>query len=199
MGGLVEDLLLLAELDRGRPLRTEPVGLRRLCADVLADSGAVDHGHHLVLADGEEVTVRGDPERLAQVAHNMVRNALAHTPPTTTVEVSVFRDGTKGVLQVSDDGPGIDPDQLTRVFDRFYRGDPARTGAGTGLGLAIVRAIAQALGGWAEISSPPGGGVRVSVRIPLADGRSATGAAAPAHADTVAAGRSGADRIGRTS
>ncbi|MGO8860810.1 MAG: sensor histidine kinase [Acidimicrobiales bacterium] len=168
MGGLVEDLLLLAELDRGRPLRVEPVDLHRICSNVVDDSKAFDHGHRLELARGGEVVVLGDPERLTQVAHNLVRNALAHTPPESLVKVATGIRGGMGIVRVTDDGPGIDPSVLPRVFDRFYRGDAARSGPGTGLGLAIVRAIARALGGTAEIESPPGHGVSVVVSIPLA-------------------------------
>ena len=91
MGGLVEDLLLLAELDRGRPLRAEPVDLQRICTDAVDDSNAVAHAHHLTLQPGPPVVVVGDAERLAQVAHNLVRNALAHTPPGTEVVVSTGR------------------------------------------------------------------------------------------------------------
>ena len=97
MGGLVDDLLLLAELDRGRPLRAEPVDLHRICADAVGDSNAVPHGHHLSLAPGAPVVVIGDGERLAQVAHNLVRNALAHTPPGTDVTVSTGVAGSHGV------------------------------------------------------------------------------------------------------
>jgi two-component system OmpR family sensor kinase len=168
MGGLVEDLLLLAELDRGRALRADPVGLHRICADVVDDTNAVDHGHKLSMAPGREVVVLGDAERLTQVAHNLVRNALAHTPRGSTVTVSTHAEGGMGVVRVSDNGPGIDPAGAERVFDRFYRGDPARSGSGTGLGLAIVRAIADALGGSAEVTSSSAGGASVVVRIPLA-------------------------------
>jgi two-component system, OmpR family, sensor kinase len=175
MGGLVEDLLLLAELDRGRPLRAEPVGLQQICADVVADSNAYDHEHMLIMAPGSgvEVVVLGDAERLTQVAHNLVRNALAHTPAGSTVRVSVRAENGMGVIRVTDNGPGIDPAIASRVFDRFYRGDPARSGPGTGLGLAIVRAIAEASGGTAEVAEPPelasqSHGACVLVRIPLA-------------------------------
>jgi two-component system, OmpR family, sensor kinase len=185
MGGLVEDLLLLAELDRGRPLQAEPVALRQICADVVADTNAFDHGHTLYMypEDGsgpDEVVVVGDAERLTQVAHNLVRNALAHTPPGSTVRVSVRAENGMGVLGVTDDGPGISPAIAPRVFDRFYRGDPARSGPGTGLGLAIVRAIAIASGGTAEVALPPGRGACVLVRIPLAPASSATGRTLPA-------------------
>jgi two-component system, OmpR family, sensor kinase len=168
MGGLVEDLLLLAELDRGRPLRVEPVDLRQICIDVVADANAVEHGHQLTLQPGNAVMVLGDPERLAQVAHNLVRNALAHTPAGTRVTVSARVSLGMGALQVLDEGPGIDPRDADRVFDRFYQGDPSRSGGGTGLGLAIVRAIAEAQGGTARMSMPPGGGTAVVVTVPLA-------------------------------
>jgi two-component system OmpR family sensor kinase len=169
MGGLVEDLLLLAELDRGRPLLAEPVGLHRICADVVDDNNAFNHEHTLTMGPGREVVVLGDPERLTQVAHNLVRNALVHTPPGTNVRVSVRAERGMGVLRVSDNGPGMDPATAARVFDRFYRQDPGRSGHGTGLGLAIVRAIAIALGGTAEVEQAgPGRGATVLVRIPLA-------------------------------
>jgi two-component system, OmpR family, sensor kinase len=169
MGGLVEDLLLLAELDRGRPLRSEAVNLHRICADAVDDSLAVAQSHHqLTLMPGGPVVVVGDAERLAQVAHNLVRNALAHTPAGTKVGVATRAQSGMGVIEVSDNGPGIPPEEAARVFDRFYQGDKSRSGAGTGLGLAIVHAIAEALGGTAEVRAAPGGGASVVVRIPLA-------------------------------
>ena len=95
-------------------------------------------------------------ERLAQVAHNLVRNALAHTPSGTEVSVSTGVEGKMGYIQVSDNGPGIAPGEAARVFDRFYQGDPSRSAAGTGLGLAIVRAIAEALHGSGRGAPDPG-------------------------------------------
>jgi two-component system, OmpR family, sensor kinase len=168
MGGLVEDLLLLAELDQGRPLKAEAVDLQRVCADAVGDSEALPHGHHLTLQPGGPVVVVGDGERLAQVAHNLVRNALAHTPDGTRVRVSTGAEAGMGHIRVADDGPGIPPDEVARVFDRFYQGDKSRSGAGTGLGLAIVRAIAEALHGTAVVESTPGRGATITVRIPLA-------------------------------
>ena len=167
MGGLVEDLLLLAELDQGRPLKAEAVDLQRVCADAVGDSDAVPHGHHLALQPGRPVVVLGDGERLAQVAHNLVRNALAHTPAGTTVRVSTGVEGRMGFIEVADNGPGIPPAEARRVFDRFYQRDPSRSGGGTGLGLAIVRAIAEALGGSADVVPAPGPGATLRVTIPL--------------------------------
>jgi two-component system OmpR family sensor kinase len=173
MGGLVEDLLLLAELDRGRPLRAEPVDLHRICADVVGDSNTVAQGHHLTLEEGPPVVVVGDGERLAQVAHNLVRNAMAHTPEGTAVTVSTGVAQDMGYIEVSDNGPGIPPADADRVFDRFYQSDPSRSAAGTGLGLAIVRAIAEALHGTADVAPGPGPGATLVVRIPLAAGHAA--------------------------
>jgi two-component system OmpR family sensor kinase len=182
MGGLVEDLLLLAELDRGRPLRHEPVDLNRISADAVGDSNAVPHDHSLLLVPGPPVVVLGDDERLAQVAHNLVRNALAHTPAGTTVRVSTGVSGRMGFVEVADDGPGIAPEEANRVFDRFYQADRSRSGGGTGLGLAIVRAIAEALGGSAEVVDPgpeENAGATLRVKIPLAATHVAAAAASP--------------------
>jgi two-component system, OmpR family, sensor kinase len=180
MGGLVEDLLLLAELDRGRPLRAELVDLHRVCTDAVDDSNAVAHGHVLKLEPGPPVVVVGDGERLAQVAHNLVRNAMAHTPPGTEVVVTTGVTQAMGFIRVSDNGPGIPPGVASRVFDRFYQGDPSRSAAGTGLGLAIVRAIAEALHGTAEVASPPEGGAVIVVKIPLAASHIVASAGPPA-------------------
>ena len=182
MGGLVEDLLLLAELDRGRPLRHEPVDFHRISADAVGESNAVPHDHSLVLVPGPPVFVLGDDERLAQVAHNLVRNALAHTPAGTTVRVSTGASGRMGFVEVADDGPGIPPGESDRVFDRFYQSDPSRSGGGTWLGLAIVRAIAEALGGSAEVLDPGRGvqtGATLRVKIPLATSHVAVATSPP--------------------
>ncbi len=196
MGGLVEDLLLLAELDRGRPLRSEPVDLRRVCADAVGDSNAMPHDHVLLLEPGPTAVVLGDPERLAQVAHNLVRNALAHTPAGTEVRVSTGVDHDMGFIKVSDDGPGIPPEKTARVFDRFYQSDPSRSASGTGLGLAIVRAIAEALHGTAEVVPTSTAGATVLVEIPLASPVLSKDAPAGAHTGTGGSGER--DRSGES-
>jgi two-component system OmpR family sensor kinase len=139
MGLLVADLLLLARLDQGRPLDQVPVDLRRAGADAVADARAVDPTRPVELLAGPPVFVLGDRDRLGQVAHNLVRNALDHTPPGTPVTVEVRADRTTGYMAVTDEGPGLSAESAARVFDRFWRDDAARTGGGTGLGLSIVR------------------------------------------------------------
>ena len=169
MGRLVDDLLLLARLDQGRPLAGEPVELRRLAREALDDARALDPERPMSIHAPARVVVHGDRDRLAQVAHNLVRNALTHTAPGTEVRVEVTSTLTRGVLSVADEGPGLSPEEAERVFDRFYRRDVARTSGvgGSGLGLAIVQAIAEALGGRATVETSPGHGARFSVEIPL--------------------------------
>jgi two-component system OmpR family sensor kinase len=167
MGGLVDDLLLLARLDQGRPLERLPVDLSRICRDAVFDANMTAPERVVLLDTPQPVMVAGDRDRLVQVAHNLIRNALVHTPPTTAIEVRARASGANGVLEVVDHGPGITPAGLERVFDRFYRLDSARTGQGTGLGLSIVRAIAEAFGGRAYAGPTPGGGATFCVELPL--------------------------------
>lgn len=160
MTSLVEDLLLLARLDAGRPLEREPVDLTRLAVEAVSDARVVDPGRHWRVDIPDELVdapavVTGDGLRLHQVIANLLANARKHTPPGTTVTVAVRRDG----FAVHDDGPGFPPDLVDHAFERFARGDAARTrGAevGVGLGLALVDAIVTAHGGRVTLSSAPG-------------------------------------------
>lgn len=177
MAGLVEDLLLLARLDQERPLRDDVVDLVVLAADAVHDAraGAADHAVRIELPqrdDGEGVLVRGDEERLRQVLMNLVVNAVRHTPAGTTVVVRAYQEAASGVLEVSDDGPGL-PAATGSVFDGFARPDPSRgreEGGGAGLGLTIVAALVRAHGGEVEVESAPGEGATFRVRLPLAAG-----------------------------
>ena len=169
MGRLVEDLLLLARLDQRRPLDRAPVRLDLLAADAVADARAIEPGRPIGLA-AEPVTVDGDEMRLRQVAANLLANVRDHTPALTPVSVSVAAEGGRARLVVADDGPGLPPEVAARVFERFYRADPARarSGGGTGLGLSIVATIVEAHGGVAGVISEPGRGTRLTVDLPLA-------------------------------
>ncbi|MFG2263361.1 ATP-binding protein [Streptomyces sp. NPDC048720] len=156
---LVEDLLLLARLDAGRPLRFEQTDLVPLVVDTVSDARAagLDHNWRLDLPDAP-APVSADAARLQQVLVNLLGNARNHTPPGTTVTARVRRRGAWLRVDVEDNGPGIPADLLPRVFERFARGDSARSRAtgSTGLGLAIVQAVAAAHGGAVTVDSVPG-------------------------------------------
>ena len=162
MSVLVDELLLLAQLDAGRPLACEPVDLTRLAIDAASDARAAtpDHRWRLELPD-EPVMVRGDEHRLRQVLANLMSNAGSHTPPGTTVTVALTEpgpDASSVVLSVTDDGPGIPADLQPGLFERFVRGDSSRSHAAgsTGLGLAIVDAVTAAHGGSVGVASRAG-------------------------------------------
>ena len=176
MGLLVEDLLLLARLDRERPLTLAPVELPVLAADAVQAARAVapERDISLEIEPGAgTLVVLGDDARLRQVLGNLMTNALTHTPPEATVTLRLRVDGDHAVVEVADTGPGLTPEQAERVFERFYRVDPARTrraggGVSTGLGLAIVAALVAGHQGTVEVTETPGGGATFRVRLPLA-------------------------------
>ena len=175
MGGLVDDLLLLARLEEGHPPVTAPVDLAGLAADAVADSRAAGPAWPVVLGAAEPLTIAGDEARIRQVVANLLANVRTHCPPGTGAEVSVRCLGGEAVLAVADHGPGVAPGDGEHVFDRFWRADPSRSHldgrhGGTGLGLSIVAAIAAAHGGRAEVVPTPGGGATFRVRLPLAAG-----------------------------
>ncbi|MFI9729217.1 sensor histidine kinase [Streptomyces sp. NPDC052092] len=178
---LVEDLLLLARLDAGRPLRFTETDLVPLVVDTVSDARAAGPDHHwrLNLPDGPAPVV-ADAARLQQVLVNLFANARIHTLPGTTVTARVRRDGPRLRVDVADDGPGIPPDLLPHVFERFARGDAARTRAtgSTGLGLAIVRAVATAHGGTVTVDSAPGRTV-FTLHLPAPAGSPAPAIPAP--------------------
>ncbi|MDO9455965.1 cell wall metabolism sensor histidine kinase WalK [Nocardioides sp.] len=162
MTALVEDLLLLARLDSGRPLERTPVDLTRLLLEAVSDARVVAPGHHwrLDLPD-EAVEVTGDEQRLHQVVTNLLTNARKYTPAGTTVTVSARAGG----FSVHDDGPGFAPELVPHAFERFARADAARQReGGVGLGLALVEAIVTAHGGTVTLTTVPGD-TRVDVTL----------------------------------
>ena len=166
---LVEDLLLLARLDSGRPLEREPVDLSRLAVDAVSDAHVAgpDHQWELDLPE-EPVVVTGDAARLHQVVTNLLANARIHTAAGTVVTTRLSTEAAHSVLQVADNGPGIPAELQSEVFERFARGDSSRSrkGGSTGLGLAIVSAVVKAHNGTIGVSSSPGH-TEFTVRLPL--------------------------------
>ena len=167
MSVLVEDLLLLARLDEGRPLEREPVRLDEIIGEAVDTARLVDPGRAIELKS-EPVAVLGDRVRLRQVIDNLLSNVSAHTPPSTAAHVVVGRENGRAVLEVKDDGPGLDSDSLERAFERFYRADVSRSRAsgGVGLGLSIVAAVARAHGGTVSVRSDPNDGATFRVELP---------------------------------
>ena len=168
MTTLVEDLLLLARLDAGRPLERGEVDLTRLVLDAVSDAHAAGAEHHwrMELPD-DPVTVTGDASRLTQVLTNLLANARTHTPPGTDVTVTLAADGDDARVIVHDGGPGIPSELVGHVFERFARGSSSRSreNGSTGLGLAIVDAVVAAHGGTVGVTSAPGS-TAFTVRLP---------------------------------
>jgi two-component system OmpR family sensor kinase len=166
---LVEDLLLLARLDAGRPLAHDPVDLTMLVVDAVSDAHAAGPRHvwQLDLPD-EPVTVIGDGARLHQVLANLLANARTHTPEGSTVTVGVSATADAAELRVIDNGPGIQAQLQPHIFERFARGDSSRSRAAgsTGLGLSIVHAVVTAHRGQVSVESEPGRTV-FTVRLPI--------------------------------
>ncbi|HEX2772354.1 MAG TPA: ATP-binding protein, partial [Micromonosporaceae bacterium] len=176
MGLLVEDLLLLARLDRERPLELAPVELPVLASDAVHAARAIAPERSITLdiqPGAGRLAVLGDDGRLRQVLGNLMTNALTHTPADASITLLLRRDAGQAVIEVADTGPGLSPEQAERVFERFYRADASRSrrtdGAkSTGLGLAIVAALVRAHNGHVEVDETPGGGATFRVRLPLA-------------------------------
>jgi two-component system OmpR family sensor kinase len=168
MGVLVDDLLLLARLDQGRPLERMPVDLDTLVTDAGADARAADAGRAISVRIDAPVRVNGDDMRLRQVLGNVVRNALVHTPPGTPIEIVLGLDGANAVIDVIDHGPGIAPDHAQRIFERFHRSDPGRSRdqGGSGLGLSIAAAVVAAHGGRVRVEETRGGGATFRIELP---------------------------------
>jgi len=165
MTTLVEDLLLLARLDSGRPMRREPVDLTRVLVEAVSDARVLAPGHRWrIVVPDEPIEVTGDEQGLHQVVTNLLTNARKHTPSGTTVTVTARTSGAPG-FDVHDDGPGFPPGVVDHAFERFARGDASRHRAGgAGLGLALVQAIVRSHGGTVRLTSDPGD-TTVAVRL----------------------------------
>jgi two-component system OmpR family sensor kinase len=168
MGVLVDDLLLLARLDQGRPLEREPFDVGTAATDAVDAARAIDPSREVSIEIDGDIVIEGDAGKLRQVVDNLLDNVREHTPAGTPARVRVARVGDDVVLTVADDGPGLTPEGRERVFERFYRGDGARSRetGGAGLGLAIVAAIAEAHGGGVRVDDVEAG-ASLTVRLPV--------------------------------
>ena len=169
MSILVDDLLLLARLDQGRPLERKPVDLEKIARDACDDARAVAPRRQISLLRDGTLTVVGDDLRLRQVVGNLVRNAIIHTPPATPIEVELATADGHVLLSVVDHGPGLPPGEEKRIFEPFHRADPGRSRdrGGSGLGLSIVAAVVSAHGGTVEALPTEGGGATFRLELPL--------------------------------
>lgn len=169
MSTLVDDMLLIARLDQGRPLENQPVDLQVIARDAAADARVVAPQRDIKLDAAAPVVVTGDDIRLRQVLGNLVRNAIVHTPAKSPIEISLSSRNGTAHLTVADHGPGLRPEQMDRIFEPFFRADPSRSrdSGGAGLGLSIVSAVVAAHGGHVTVRETSGGGATFDVELPL--------------------------------
>jgi two-component system OmpR family sensor kinase len=167
MRRIVDDLLLLARLDEGMPLRREPVEVELVVREALLRGMMLARREHRVEVE-PALYAMADPDRLLQVLTNLVTNAVRHGGEDARIEIAARRADGRVRVTVSDSGPGIAPEELPHVFDRLYRGHAARTGApgGAGLGLAIAASLTRAMGGDIAVDSLPGRGAAFTVQLP---------------------------------
>jgi two-component system, OmpR family, sensor kinase len=170
MGGLVEGLLVLARLDELPPASSVNVDLTELAEQTVQDTRAAAPDREVILHRGRQVPVLGDSGQLRQVLSNLIRNAVVHTPATTTIELTVMSDDGQAVVEVRDHGPGLPPDSGDHLFERFWRpeGGRSRGRSGAGLGLAIVKTIVEGHGGEVHAYNADDGGAVFRVTLPVA-------------------------------
>ena len=176
MRELVEELLLLAHLDEGRPLSRTRVDLNEIVVDAIGAARAVSPEWPINLRVAELVIVDGDPSRLRQIVDNLLANVRTHTPAGTSTSITLRTDGEVGLMTVADNGPGMTAEQAAHVFERFFRADPSRSrsSGGAGLGMAIVHAVVEAHHGRIRLDTAPGSGLTITIELPLAQQTGAT-------------------------
>ncbi len=165
---LVSDLLTLARTDTQQTLLTEPLPVQPLLDDVCRQAEHFDTRQTIVCQPAGDLAVMGNADALKQILLILLDNAVKHTPPESTVTVSARGDDEQTIICIQDDGPGIDDAGVPHIFERFYRGDVARTGPGTGLGLAIAKELTEAQGGTVTVESTIGKGSLFTLSLPTA-------------------------------
>lgn len=174
MGSLVEDLLLLARLDQSPQLERLPVNLNDVVADAVTSAQVSSPNHHIMaILPEEDSYLLGDQNRIHQVIANLLENARSHTPEGTSITVKIEVGENRTEVSVADNGPGLDPADQVKIFERFYRADSSRTRSvkteGSGLGLSIVKAIMQAHGGDVRVQSELGKGATFTLTFPVSN------------------------------
>lgn len=175
MEALVEDLLTLASLDEDRPLEYSTIDLSQLLSDLAADASAIQPERPIDVSDIDEgVNIRGDRHQLTQALTTIINNALRHTPTTSGLALTCGSDETTVRIRISDEGPGIEPEHLGHLFERFYRADAGRerSAGGSGLGLAIAAGIVTAHQGQIDAVSTLAEGTTITIELPLEPYRS---------------------------
>jgi signal transduction histidine kinase len=175
LGRLIDDLFEMARLDAGQvQLRLQPNPISNIVQEALEAMGAQAARQGIALRSNVDHTVPPvlvDPDRIQRVLYNLIQNAIRHTPADGSVVVDAFDRGPDVQVNIRDTGEGIPPTDLPHVFDRFYRGDKARSrdgAAGAGLGLAIARRLVETHGGHIWVAQPPEGGSIFSFTLPKA-------------------------------
>lgn len=169
LGRLTTDLLALARADAGAPLRRRRLALDELLLQTVGEAAHLARGQQLEIATTQSIVIDADPDRLKQLLLILLDNALKYSGPSSVVTVRLLRVGQFAILEIIDSGIGISSTDLERVFERFFRADPARSRdpGGTGLGLPIARWIVQQHGGDLGLTSAPGEGTTATVRLPI--------------------------------
>ncbi|MBV9788657.1 MAG: HAMP domain-containing histidine kinase, partial [Chloroflexi bacterium] len=169
MSRLVNDLLMLARADAGRPLRSEAVAIKPLIEDVCRKVKVLAPQHNIDCSDLQELAVRGDEDAIKQVLLILLDNARKFTPPRGKITVSLTEQPEQIAIHVRDTGIGIDPTAIPHIFERFYRGDVSRTGGGAGLGLSIAQTLVKSQQGTLAVESTPGEGSVFTISLPKAE------------------------------
>lgn len=169
MSRLVNDLLILARADAGRPLRSEAVAIKPLIEDVCRKVKVLAPQHNIDCSDLPDLAVRGDEDAIKQVLLILLDNARKFTPPRGKITVSLTEQPEQIAIHVRDTGIGIDPTAIPHIFERFYRGDVSRTGGGAGLGLSIAQTLVKSQQGTLAVESTPGEGSVFTISLPKAE------------------------------